>query len=196
MSPLVRSRASLHQQPCTDRFSLSSSGDKVRFFFVDLAFSDHRAVGEQLDLLFIIERSTNLNVVHYIAYLTDKGTFNAKEPVAAYWIMAAEDGHREELSWFQRKQIYGFYVHPGATGKSLNLSIRALERVAIRVAISGNIAQAETEIDGHAAFLKRAYVQMSNGLLPSVDFIKLSGYDSTNGKELNERLNSIPSPTL
>ncbi len=39
--------------------------------------------------LFVIERSTNANMVHYESHLTAEGRFDSKEPVGAYWIMAA-----------------------------------------------------------------------------------------------------------
>ena len=47
--------------------------------------------------LFIIERSTNANVVHYDARLTADGNLDPEEPVIADWILLAEDGRRKKL---------------------------------------------------------------------------------------------------
>jgi hypothetical protein len=54
--------------------------------------------------LFIIERSKNANVVHYDAQLTADGEIDPNEPVIAYWVMLATDGHREELNWIEKKK--------------------------------------------------------------------------------------------
>ena len=56
------------------------------------------ASGDSYSLLFIIERSTNKNVIHYDAKFGKDGKLDPKNPVVAYWIMAAEDGRRESLS--------------------------------------------------------------------------------------------------
>ena len=40
----------------------------------------------------------NANVVHYDARLTADGKLDPKEPVIAYWVMLAKDGHRQKLN--------------------------------------------------------------------------------------------------
>ena len=42
--------------------------------------------------------------MHYEARLTADGKLDPKEPVIAYWVMRAEDGHREELTWMEKKK--------------------------------------------------------------------------------------------
>ena len=49
-------------------------------------------------LLFVIEKSTNANVVHYDARIMPDGELDPRQPVEAYWVMAAEDGRKENLS--------------------------------------------------------------------------------------------------
>jgi Domain of unknown function (DUF4833) len=53
--------------------------------------------------LFVIERSTNANVVYYDARVTKSGKLNAEEPVVAYWIMLAGNGRREELNPIEKE---------------------------------------------------------------------------------------------
>src|SRR5258705_13664792 len=59
--------------------------------------------------LFTIARSKNANVVRYQAR-TRGGGLDRSHPIDAYWLMLAEDGRREELSWAERKLAYGFSV--------------------------------------------------------------------------------------
>jgi hypothetical protein len=58
--------------------------------------------------LFIIEKSTNANVVHYDAVITPDGGLDPREPIIAYWVMAAEDGRREDLTSAERPKAFGF----------------------------------------------------------------------------------------
>src|ERR1051326_2975496 len=63
--------------------------------------------GESYLPLFQIERSLNANVVHYDAKVTN-GHLDPKQPVIAYWIMATENGRRQELNLLERARAYGF----------------------------------------------------------------------------------------
>src|SRR5450631_573292 len=58
--------------------------------------------------LFTIEKSSNANRVQYDARLTPEGHFDTRQPIVAYWIMAAEDGRRQELNVLERAKAYGF----------------------------------------------------------------------------------------
>lgn len=137
-------------------------------------------------LLFSIARSTNANIVRYVAHLTDQGGFDKAEPISAYWVMAAEDGHREELTWLERGHAYGFTVLPSATGKSLNVTIKAMENVPISISIIGGEPRAEVEIAGRVTILQRVFVQVSGGIIPRVETIALSGVDADTGKKIDE----------
>jgi hypothetical protein len=140
------------------------------------------------DLLFVIKRSTNANYVNYVANLSSKGEFDGKEPVSAYWTMAAEDGHREELTGLEREHAYGFTTRRDVTGTALILITKAMDKIPIRVFLNGGIARAEMEISGHPAFLKQVFVQASHGLFPGVDWIELSGIDTTTGVQIKTRV--------
>jgi hypothetical protein len=56
--------------------------------------------------LFIIEKNTNANVVHYDAAITPDGDLDPREPIIAHWVMAAEDGRREDLTSAERRAKY------------------------------------------------------------------------------------------
>jgi hypothetical protein len=67
-------------------------------------------VAESESQLFIIERSTNANVVHYDARLTKEGTLDPQEPVIVYWTMGSPTGRREQLNALERGRVYGFSI--------------------------------------------------------------------------------------
>ncbi|MBM4320477.1 MAG: DUF4833 domain-containing protein [Deltaproteobacteria bacterium] len=139
--------------------------------------------------LFHIERSKNANIVRYDAQLTADGKLDQREPVIAYWIMLAEDGHREELSWIEKKKAYGFTIKadPAAAGFMLTL-VAAPERV-ITVRMEGDRARAELVIDGQPAIFTKMYIKSTEGLLgPKVDYIELFGKDLKTGKDRHEKL--------
>jgi hypothetical protein len=62
------------------------------------------AVGDFSQSLFVLERSTNANVIHYEAQITNKGTIGPKEPVIAYWV--------------GKSLAYGFTIRKDDTGDS------------------------------------------------------------------------------
>jgi hypothetical protein len=69
------------------------------------------AVGDFSQSLFVLERSTNANVIHYDAQITSDGTIDPKEPVIAYWVMSAEKNEkREELNALEKSLAYGFAI--------------------------------------------------------------------------------------
>jgi hypothetical protein len=68
----------------------------VLFLFASVAFAQVSYAP-----LFVIERNTNANVVHYEAKLKD-GHIDQHQPVIAYWIMGAEDGRRQELNLLEK----------------------------------------------------------------------------------------------
>jgi hypothetical protein len=132
--------------------------------------------------LFTVERSTNANYVCYDANLTESGSIDPDHPISAYWIMAAQDGHREELTGLERRFAYGFSFQTDASG-GLRLAIQALKDQPIMVSLASGEAKAETEIQGHRVSLKKVFVQNGGGLFPRIDFIKLTGVDSASGAD-------------
>jgi len=55
--------------------------------------------------LFLIARSTNANVIHYEVQVTRDGRLDLRQPVIAYWVMAAEDGKPSTFSYFTYKVL-------------------------------------------------------------------------------------------
>ncbi len=138
--------------------------------------------------LFEIDRSLNSNLLCYEAELTEHGRFKATDPISAFWLMNAEDGRQEAMTWFEREHVYGFSVQMNPARTSLTLRIRALESRPVFVTLTHDGAQAEMEIAGHRAILSKVYVQTGHGLLPGVEWVKLIGVDPGSRAALQETL--------
>lgn len=139
--------------------------------------------------LFVVERSTNENVVHYDAKIDPDGELDAREPIVVYWIMAARDGRRQELSFLEKTKAYGISVEPGGTAHSYRITLVSDRRLEIQVYREGRAVHAETIIDGRRAYLTKIYVSIRKGALFSVaNSIELTGTDVATGKSLHETI--------
>ena len=125
--------------------------------------------------LFTLSRSKNANVVKYVVRSSADGCLDATCPIDAYWLMLAENGRREELTWTDRKLAYGFSVSE-QTSQGLTLHLSACTARQLRVRSAPGAFRAELDIAGQPAFLRRIFVHTEDGLLlPRVRYIELSG---------------------
>jgi hypothetical protein len=144
-----------------------------------LAFTHLRA-------LFSIARSKNKNVVRYVARCQDQ-RLDTTQPIAAHWLMLAEDGRREELTWTERQLAYGFSASR-ISCDGCQLQLVAFKARTIAVERHGQGFRALLTIAGRRAELERIFVQTSEGaLLPSVVHVDLYG-KSLEGAPLSERI--------
>lgn len=138
--------------------------------------------------LFIIARSTNANVVSYDVRVDRNGRLDMDQPLQAYWIMHAEDGRRQGLTWFERKFAYGFEVLSKVEQAGFRVRLTAVDRE-VTVFRSGQGYQARTRIAHQDAVLKRAYVRtQEGGIVPDVVDVALSGRSVATGAALAELL--------
>ncbi|HKO94748.1 MAG TPA: DUF4833 domain-containing protein [Polyangiaceae bacterium] len=139
--------------------------------------------------LFVIGRSLNANVVHYDVRLNAAGELDRKRPLTAYWVMHAEDGRREDLSWLEGQFAYGWSIIARTDAHLLELRLTAFPQrsVLVRADAAGG-ARAELRILERAAVLRRIFVQLGDGAGPSVRYIDLFGAELASGKALRERL--------
>jgi hypothetical protein len=137
--------------------------------------------------LFRIARSTNQNVVVYRTRVGAGGQIDPARPIQAYWLMNAEDGHREELTWLERQVAYGFSVASVDGGFRLALSA-CDERPLFIHRVDGRY-RAEVSIAGRASYLSRIWVEVGGGLLgPTVRHLVLEGTDVHSGGRTTERV--------
>jgi hypothetical protein len=140
--------------------------------------------------LFIIQRSKNTNEVHYDVQVGADGHLN-DEPVIAYWVMKAEGGGREDLTYFERKMAYGFEVLEPDVNGNREMKLVAWEERTIRLTRTEDDKRwrAATTIDGEDAYLTKLFIQTDeSGLTPSVEYVDLSGETVDGGDPVEERM--------
>ena len=163
---------------------------KAMWWFAVLALLAAPAAAQiKTSPLFIIERNMNANVVHYNARLTADGKLDPKEPVIAYWVMLATDGHRQKLNWIEKKKAYGFTTTPDPSVNGYRMSLVAAPERQITVKKEKDVVRAEAVIDGRPAVLEKMYINASGGLTaPKVHYIEVYGKDLQTGEERHEKM--------
>lgn len=138
--------------------------------------------------LFTIEKSSNANRVQYDALLTPDGHIDPHQPVTAYWIMAAENGRRQELNILERAKAYGFTLHQDGPD-SYKLWVVSHPKKEIHVYRDGATVRAEAEIGGRVALVEKIFIQMHKSFLLSFpDFGEMFGFDKETGEKRTERV--------
>ena len=127
-------------------------------------------------------------MVHYDAVITPDGGLDPREPIIAYWVMAAEDGRREDLTSAERRKAFGFTMVHGRDANSYNLRLVAQQQRDIYVR-RRNSVRAATLIAGRCAYVTKIYVKVHKFLaLPKIEFIELIGSDLATGEPVCERV--------
>jgi len=137
--------------------------------------------------LFTLARNTNANVLKYAVRTGKDGRLDGGNPIEAYWLMLAENGRREELTWTERRFAYGFSTS-NSSDRGCVLRLTACPERELRVrAVEGGY-RAEATIAKQATALKRIFVFAEpHALFPSVRYVEISGTNAS-GKLVSERL--------
>jgi hypothetical protein len=139
--------------------------------------------------LFTIEKSSNANRVQYEARLRPDGHIDPNQPVAAYWIMAAENGRRQELNILERAKAYGFTIHPDKLPDSYWLRVVSHREKEIHVYADGATVKAEAVIGGRIALVDKIFIQMRTSFLISFPaFGEMFGFDKETGERRYEKV--------
>jgi hypothetical protein len=137
--------------------------------------------------LFIIQRSTNRNEIHYDAQLGADGKLKAEQAVVAYWVRREEGDRLKELNWLAR-QAYGFTIRREPGLDSFQMHMASFKARAIRVFVKDGKARAEAVIDGAPAYLRKIYIDVKEGLFPAPNYIELFGEDTKTGQPRREKI--------
>lgn len=136
--------------------------------------------------LFIIERSTNANIVVYEARLDGKGDFAADAPVVAYWKLNATTGGTEPLSFLEKK---GFGFDLVKDGGQYRMILTPLKDRPILVVKHQQTVRAQMVIAGVPSWLSRVYVRSGQGvILPTVEYVELFGAAVAGGGKTYEKM--------
>ena len=137
--------------------------------------------------LFTLSRSTNANVIKYAVRLDKQGLLDLKNPVEAYWLMLAENGRREELTWGERQLAYGFSVS-NLTPQGCSLRLTACRDRELTVRLLDGQFKAELKILQQVARLQTVFVRAEeHALLPSVRYVDIAGLTPA-GQRIAERI--------
>lgn len=156
--------------------------------FVSLGFDARAGISTNVPL-FVITRTKNANVVHYEAHLAASGALDLAHPLVAYWVMRAEDGRREGLTWLEERLAYGWSASFDARGELL-VRLRAFAGRELRVfrEKTGHF-RALARIVGRPAVLERIHVASDDhGLTPTVHYVDLFGTARGDGRRVTERI--------
>lgn len=110
--------------------------------------------------LFTIQRTQNANELHYEARLNEKGLVT-KDPIEVYWIMKAEDGHREALTEIEKQMVYGTKIIK-ATPTEVTFALRPVKERPIVIRRQGTAgsfgAKAFITLNGKEQELDRLFI--------------------------------------
>ena len=138
--------------------------------------------------LFRIRRSTNANEIVYAAQLDEAGRLDEDDPLVAYWLMHAEDGHREGLNILEKMLAYGFSADPAPEG-GFHVVLKAKKDRPVHLALRNGCPVAFIEIAGQPALLRSIFVQTSSGgVIPTVAHVDVTGVDPASGRDVSERI--------
>jgi hypothetical protein len=139
--------------------------------------------------LFRIARNKNANEIVYQARQAQPGTLDPEEPVEAYWLMLAEDGHREGMNFIENMMAYGFSAEPAEKGGGFLVTLKAKKDRPLRVTVREGCPVALARIGRAEGVLRRIFVHATGAaLIPRVDYVELFGVDPETGRELYEKI--------
>ena len=139
--------------------------------------------------LFRIARNKNANEIVYQARQAEPGTLDPEEPVEAYWLMLAEDGHREGMNFVESAMAYGFSTEPAEQGEGFLVTLKAKKDRPLRVTVRDGCPVALIRIGRAEGVLRRIFVHATGAaLIPKVDYVELFGIDPETGRQLYEKI--------
>ncbi len=139
--------------------------------------------------LFRIGRSKNANVIVYEANLDGAGGLDGREPVHASWLLLADRGQREELSFLEWRFAYGFDVAPAAPQPGFRLTFKAKDDRPLAIVERDGCPAAVGEIGGRQGVLRRIFVKADDRyLIPPVEYVEIFGKALDGGGDLYERI--------
>jgi hypothetical protein len=137
--------------------------------------------------LFILERTTNKNIVVYDANRLPSGAFDPAKPAIAYWICNAEKGQREELTSMQWNRAYGFDTRPEKKPDRYRMTFKADFGRSFDIRMRDGCPVAIARIGGKKGIVRRIFVHVKTTfLVPSVQSVEIFGEDPETGAPMHE----------
>jgi phosphatidylglycerophosphate synthase len=141
--------------------------------------------------LFYLQRTPNTNTI--ICELNEKnGEPDPDDPVHVLWIRYTEQKQRQELNFIQRHFAYG--INSKALGNgAYELHFVSYKKIAmyLRKSPADNQHHVFVNIDNKQMLLSRVFIKINPGgtfWSPNVEYFEFKGIDTSNGKELSQRV--------
>lgn len=149
-----------------------------------------RTLRVKLSPLFVIARSKNANVLHYELRLDPQGDLRLKDPLVAYWVMHAEDGHKEGLTWPEREFAYGWRFSSRISPEGFRFRLQAFDgRELVVRRDQARRYRTFVRIQDKEAVLERIFVMSDDrGLTPTVRYVDVIGHDVETKLPVRERV--------
>jgi hypothetical protein len=142
-----------------------------------------------LQPLFSLGRNKNANVVEYAARIGADGKLDDKKPFEAYWLLKAEDGRREALSYLEEQLAYGFSSKARVPGREYTFTMNAFRARPLEVVPHGDGYEVVASLGGVPSRLLRLFVTAEEGGgLPQVKSVELIGESLVDGTPTHEWL--------
>ena len=136
-------------------------------------------------------RTPNTNTI--ICELNEKnGEPDPDDPVHVLWIRYTEQKQRQELNFIQRHFAYG--INSKALGNgAYELHFVSYKKIAmyLRKSPADNQHHVFVNIDNKQMLLSRVFIKINPGgtfWSPNVEYFEFKGIDTSNGKELSQRV--------
>lgn len=123
--------------------------------------------------VFYIQRSPNANTVVYGTRVAG-GQIDPKAPVSAYWRRFNTGGEAKALGGLERRMAYGVNAQPNGDG-TYRVTFRALPAKSMTLRMEGGRPALFMPMGNAEARLIYAYLDVEDGLIPSVTGLKIVG---------------------
>jgi hypothetical protein len=151
-----------------------------------LAATPNRVVWKPM---FQLLRNKNANVVEYGVRVQPNGLLDTDQPLEPQWVLNAEDGHREGLSFFENKFAYGIDWKAKVPGSVYDATLVCCKDRSLLVLKRGNRYEADTKIGGTLSRLTRIVVTADESQSPpKVRSVELYGVSTTGRHPTYERV--------
>lgn len=112
-----------------------------------------------------------------------------KEPIHVYWVQAETDGKTNELSFFQKKIAFGYKIVKSG-GNEVTISLKAYDKLLIRVYRKGGKWIATTKWNGKEMVITRMFAQLRSSNSLHVEYVDIYGTSLSTGESICERINN------
>ena len=140
---------------------------------------------------FSVAKSDNANVLYYAPNLAKDGTL-ASRPVEVYWLMHADDGRKEALTWMEKPHL-DVTVKDIVKGKNYTVNLRdnklKSRDINIMLDIKG-CAMALTEINDRYSYLDEIFVHVETKgrMIPKIHYVEIKGRSWDSLESISEKI--------